>query len=222
MSNNQPVVYNRADGGVIVNRMNDGLPEKSEREYDYSDLKNSIADSLLQRPDSLNSLFNNGDSQSPRMNRDNEPKQWKRYANQFRDYIGDQLNLDYKQELMDSLDKQQPYQRCFLFFNDNRKYRQLHELYKSMRIVMRNVSSKKRIDRLAKCVQYSTSTKFLDNVKRWRSVLENGLVIGNNQQPRVMSLDYMYGRCLENAKEIANSIVSSCCLDCTAEPQVIE
>ena len=38
MSTNQPVVYNRADGGVIVNRMNDGLPEKSEREYDYNKL----------------------------------------------------------------------------------------------------------------------------------------------------------------------------------------
>ena len=229
---NDVFLYRRGDEGAVrvdqgenqnndkkddKNSMNDSSQEniseyESEYEYDLSAWKAQAEDRLL----------NMSARQLPRMKIYKESKKRKRYADEFKEYILDNLNLDCKKEFVDGLFYTKPYQRCFLFFNDNRKYRQLHELYKVMRDSIRAGDNKKPVNALANNVEYATSLEFCKFVRDQRSFGENGIVTGNNQQLRIMRLSEMHKRYFNKAKEIANRIVSSCCLDCTAEPQVIE
>ena len=130
------------------------------------------------------------------------------YTKAFQDYMSNKLNLDCKEEFVVMLERNKLYQRCFLFFNDNRKYRQLYELYRAMVSSVIAGYDKEYFSSLTDNAKYPTSIEFCQFVRK--------------QQPEIISLDGMYNIFFERAKKIANRIVSSCCLGCTAEPQVKE
>ena len=138
---NQVVLYNKRDGKDDSKNndknggkmgMNDGSKENIEYECNESALEGLAKEYMLEQSDDSDKRSHRGGPILLRRNGDKGQNQLERYTDKFKNYILTTLNLDCKAEFVDRLDGNEPYQRCCLFFNDNRKYRQLHELYKGI------------------------------------------------------------------------------------------